>query len=324
MKQVRPAARGDSGDSPMDSVQSAGSELEGYTKVGILPGLRLITLECNREQDLKVEFAKPDKVFEFGFVLSGHTRTTSMDPSRVGDFEMGACSVVAHYLPNVPARFEVKGNENARMLGIEIELPVLQAMLEDNGGAYPDLDRLFGSDSAAFYKRWTSMSALQQVAAHQILSCPFSGPARALFIQGKVFELISYQLEAMLGRKSARRTPLSPADVECIHHARSILKERMTKPPTLTELAALVGLNANKLKIGFKAVFDRTAFGCLHEDRMHSAQALLQERRLNVSEVAWEVGYTNVGHFSVAFRKFFGVRPKDFRAETGRHFHPGS
>ncbi len=39
---------------------------------------------------------------------------------------------------------------------------------------------------------------------------------------------------------------------------------------------------------------------------------LLDETRTNVSQTAWQVGYTNVSHFSEAFRKRFGILPKQY------------
>lgn len=74
-------------------------------------------------------------------------------------------------------------------------------------------------------------------------------------------------------------------------------------------LARQVGLNDFKLKLGFRQVFGTTVFGYLHEHRMEQAQLLLQERRMNVEEVARTVGYANRSSFA-AFRKKFGINPK--------------
>ncbi len=50
-------------------------------------------------------------------------------------------------------------------------------------------------------------------------------------------------------------------------------------------------------------------FGYIHELRMEKALAMLQTGEMNVSEVASAAGYTCFGHFSVAFRKRFGMSP---------------
>ena len=47
----------------------------------------------------------------------------------------------------------------------------------------------------------------------------------------------------------------------------------------------------------------------LRELRMERAAALLREGRLNVLQVALEVGYSSPSHFSAAFHETFGCCP---------------
>lgn len=42
---------------------------------------------------------------------------------------------------------------------------------------------------------------------------------------------------------------------------------------------------------------------------MERAFSLIQDGRHNVSQTAVAVGYTNISHFSDAFRAYFGVSP---------------
>jgi AraC-like DNA-binding protein len=39
---------------------------------------------------------------------------------------------------------------------------------------------------------------------------------------------------------------------------------------------------------------------------------LLDSRKLQVAQVAYQVGYTNPSHFIAAFKKKFGVTPKKY------------
>ncbi|GIP33630.1 hypothetical protein J2TS4_28400 [Paenibacillus sp. J2TS4] len=45
---------------------------------------------------------------------------------------------------------------------------------------------------------------------------------------------------------------LSSIERQKIQRARDIMLERMANPPSLIELSRMIGLNDNKLKIGFK------------------------------------------------------------------------
>lgn len=47
--------------------------------------------------------------------------------------------------------------------------------------------------------------------------------------------------------------------------------------------------------------------------RLVKSKTLLKESKLNISEVAYSVGYSSPGYFSTSFKNKFGVSPKDFR-----------
>ena len=47
--------------------------------------------------------------------------------------------------------------------------------------------------------------------------------------------------------------------------------------------------------------------------RMEKAAALLREGKLNVSQVAQEVGYGSLKNFSAAFKSYFGITARDMR-----------
>ena len=46
--------------------------------------------------------------------------------------------------------------------------------------------------------------------------------------------------------------------------------------------------------------------------RMEQAIRLLKEQKINVTQVAYAVGFSNLAHFSTVFRKQFGVSPTEY------------
>jgi AraC-like DNA-binding protein len=56
-------------------------------------------------------------------------------------------------------------------------------------------------------------------------------------------------------------------------------------------------------------MFGTTIFGHLHTQRMEQARRFLQEGKMNVTEVADEVGYSSLSQFTRAFNKQFGTKP---------------
>lgn len=153
-----------------------------------------------------------------------------------------------------------------------------------------------------------------QTTVQQILQCPYTGLTQQIYLESKVWELMALHIEQMLNENLSDRPQdtLKPDDIERIHYARKILQQQLSDPPLLNSLARQVGLNEFTLKRGFRKVFGTTVFGCLHHYRMEHARELLEDGRLNVSEVAQKVGFTNRGHFAAAFRKRFGANPKTY------------
>ncbi|CAI3955356.1 AraC-type DNA-binding domain and AraC-containing proteins (AraC) (PDB:1BL0) [Commensalibacter communis] len=145
----------------------------------------------------------------------------------------------------------------------------------------------------------------------QISNCPFQGNFRNMYLSGKALELAAHTLETIQPSSQKNiETKFKGANFEKIFMAKDILIQRMQNPPSLSELALLVGINTRKLTIDFRKVFGDSVFGYLQTLRLDAAYQMLSEGELNVSSIAYQIGYTPA-HLSVAFRKKFGICPKD-------------
>lgn len=106
---------------------------------------------------------------------------------------------------------------------------------------------------------------------------------------------------------------LTSSERTALHEVRDILIQQYAQPPTIPQLAKLVSLNEYRLKQGFRELFGKTIHEFSREFKMANAKALLENRDLTISQIAYEVGYLNVSHFTRAFRKEHGRNPSDFR-----------
>jgi AraC-like DNA-binding protein len=75
----------------------------------------------------------------------------------------------------------------------------------------------------------------------------------------------------------------------------------------------MAGLNEFKLKKGFKETFNQTVFEYLSDVRLETARNDLLNTGKSVTEIACELGYSSLQHFSAAFSKKFGVSPKKMK-----------
>ncbi|QTH20218.1 helix-turn-helix transcriptional regulator [Rhizorhabdus wittichii] len=106
---------------------------------------------------------------------------------------------------------------------------------------------------------------------------------------------------------------LSDRDFDKIHLVRERLIRGTIPPPSLKELARDVGLGPTKLKDGFKALFGQSIFAFSHDIRMRHARDLLRRNDMSIARVAEAVGYDYQQSFTVAFQRYFGVLPRNYR-----------
>ncbi|MDB5039134.1 MAG: araC [Bacteriovoracaceae bacterium] len=95
-----------------------------------------------------------------------------------------------------------------------------------------------------------------------------------------------------------------------VQKALTILKENLAEPPSLKELARRVGCSSFYLSRIFTQTTGKTISATLRDLRIERAANLLREGRMNVTEVATEVGYYSVSHFSSVFHETIGCCPR--------------
>ncbi len=137
-----------------------------------------------------------------------------------------------------------------------------------------------------------------------------SGVLKRLFLEAKILELLMLQVEqaeireSQIGERAARATM-----AEALYEAKSILEKSLVHPPTIRNLAKMVGLNEFSLKKGFREMFQETIYGFVSKARMQQAREILLEGNLSIHEVSLLAGYKNPQHFTAAFKKHYGVPP---------------
>ncbi|WP_183573047.1 helix-turn-helix domain-containing protein [Mucilaginibacter sp. X5P1] len=147
-------------------------------------------------------------------------------------------------------------------------------------------------------------------AINAIVGCKYQDDLKKMFLLSKSMELLVLQAEAYHAfHHSAVRYLKTEYDKERIIYAREYLVQHLDMPPGLSDLAKVAGINEYKLKKGFKELFGNTVFGYLAETRLELAKTDLLEKNKTASEIAFELGYSSVQHFSTAFKKKFGVSP---------------
>ncbi len=85
------------------------------------------------------------------------------------------------------------------------------------------------------------------------------------------------------------------------------------KPLTLDMLARKVSMNKFRFCKVFKEQVGQTFISYLNNIRVRNATEFLKKDDLNITEIAYVVGYKNIVHFDRVFKDIHGVAPREYR-----------
>ncbi|WP_341280832.1 AraC family transcriptional regulator [Paenibacillus sp. FSL H8-0537] len=296
----------------MSTFHSISSEVDtpsgsGITSYSFRRGIKLIKTDINIPDNYFRSFELSVPSFELSFCSSGIAENDIQ--SDVHRFEPGQ----SHLGLMHPLRANVSYPSSGQLSYIQLFMtPVgMNECLQDIGCAsHVDFNYLLGNNHYRFMLGTIEPSTA--LVLNQIKDSLREGTAvNRLYLECKLLELLALYLDRLVDQRGdgEATSTMRMDDKDKIHLAATLLIQRLDNPPSLLELAKLVGMNDFKLKKGFRQLHDTTVYGYLRDRRMEQALRLLEGRQANVSEAAFAVGYTNVSHFSAAFREKYGINP---------------
>jgi AraC-like DNA-binding protein len=83
------------------------------------------------------------------------------------------------------------------------------------------------------------------------------------------------------------------------------------------KLTEKVGISRAQLHRKMKEITGISTGDFIRNLRLEQAARLIREKKINVTQVAYTVGFSNLAHFSTVFRKHFGVAPSEYAEREG-------
>ena len=112
---------------------------------------------------------------------------------------------------------------------------------------------------------------------------------------------------------------------ELIIEAQQWLRDTLPDKPAISQLAKQLGISGRTLNRRFHQATGLSPRDWLQQLRVSVAKELLRHSNLSLSEVAWQVGVSDVSHFGKLFREQVGMTPGSYReAVRGKLFAPAS
>jgi AraC family transcriptional regulator len=229
-----------------------------------------------------------------------------------GTSEIAFRPLTAGFYRQAEGRLSARRNagERHQFLTIELSPDFLSAHLAENEANLSPIiqDVLRGEDGIAISEP-IRLTAEHQQLIGSLRHPPVFASAQRIWYQAKTLEVMAAFLFRAPPDKELfcqRQKRLSQDRVDRVI---AILKGNLAEPPPLDALGKQVGCSSFYLSRIFSQQMGKTISQYLRQLRMDKAAELLRAGKLNVTQVAMEVGYSSSSHFSVAFHETFGCCP---------------
>ena len=234
--------------------------------------------------------------FKFQNIISA-TKTSKAIPSvLIATSRVNTDDVISIHTNTATINIEVNADYLNGLFEFSEKSPVLQSLLQNTQPLlfeqiiYPSLQKI----------------------VDEIMTESVNETFKLFFLRIKAEELICKLLIELEKREEKHLYSLNAYDIQIIYKVKEQILEHLGVPPIINELAVSANMSQTKLKRLFKQIFGNSIFNYYQEFRMKEAARLLKEEKLSVSEVGYQLGFSNLSHFSRVFEQHTGVKPKKY------------
>ena len=218
------------------------------------------------------------------------------------------------YTQSIDAVLRFPANTHRKVVCLRISRDKLQGMLGN-----PDVDVLdvlneWLKPTNSFFIH-ENMTAEMRSVISELQLPPASKPLQQLFYHTRILQLIYLLMEQLNKRVFLPSRNNDPVLIARVFNARTFLLRDLSAPPTIANLAREALLSESQLKQSFREMFGLSIYQYFQRMRLEKGRQLLAEGGKTVKDVAYELGFINVGHFSRLFERMFHIKPKRFQLD---------
>ncbi|MDP0492604.1 MAG: AraC family transcriptional regulator [Verrucomicrobiota bacterium JB023] len=178
---------------------------------------------------------------------------------------------------------------------------------------FPGKNPVLAKEELSSLRRWTERD---RQLYQDLVTPPLPEPAHATWRTAKLLELLTLHFFHPRSAEPLFCAQLKERSHRHVRRALELLDARISEPLDLHDLAEDVGCAPHYLSRLVKQETGKTLSLHLRAFRVQRASELLAKNQFNVTEVALEVGYHSLSHFSKAFSAERGLTPSQFLRRT--------
>ncbi|MCG8579119.1 MAG: AraC family transcriptional regulator [Bacteroidales bacterium] len=234
----------------------------------------------------------------------GYVQTFEQESAQM---QVGTQNGVFLYNALFPITVEVPANTSLKIIGFKFDLSRKESIVND---ATHSIAQLFKEDVGVAYH--TNLSQESERLFKDIIHFYTLDKHRTALIVSRAIE--SFTILATNLEKLNDNDELNGLHIDDYNRLQSVkqkLSSNFEERVTVEELAESHGVSVSKLKRDFNTLFNCSITHFYTNARMDEAYRRLKSGDYTVSEVGYDMGYSNLSKFSEMFKKIKGLSPRD-------------
>ncbi|MEC5399636.1 helix-turn-helix transcriptional regulator [Uliginosibacterium sp. H1] len=267
-------------------------------------GLQIKCTELRDLHDMTTE-AELGECLSLVVLLNGHAEARFGDRQvRIGTRDGGADAALISLAE--PERFVRRSQRGRyeRKVGVTLK----PEWFADSGIACAALDR-FRREHLSI-AQWKPSVRAQNIASQMIRPPVYANGLESLYLESRALELVADAMGRFVDAPSRHTTALDTRSRTRLNALREWLDSGAADTLNLDQIARHAGLNAHSLQQQFRAAFGSTIFEYQRNRRLDVARLTLETQAVSIAQAAWQAGYGSTANFATAFRRRFGLTPR--------------
>ncbi len=293
---------------------SSGAVLHGNHRMTRLrAGLNVHTSDTVTLQDLVTTIEQPPGLTIMIFLSGGVDATIGgvpLDVGRRGDEPVRGV-MISRARPDRFVRHAHKGDHMRKVIVTMSPEWISESGFE--GIAGHEIVQAFCKTHLARFD-WVASPALIAI-AEQMLHPPHNETyPEGLYLESRALDLVAEAFTALASEgRAVTRGQLSPVEQKRLQSIKDVMARPDAEGLPLDRIARLCGVSVSKMQRLFRIAHDSTVSEYTRRTQLVRARQLLEREGIPVSEAAHAAGYTSAANFATAFKREFGLSPREAR-----------
>lgn len=270
----------------------------------------IIRFQADFLEDMQIRGMKSDPHISLHFQLTGYSNAHFRDIP--GEHPLRPAEYNIYYSENFDSDIFYNRQRGFEYLALILKKEHLLQFLQQNGSPVKQLEKaLENGQPLALFEKAAPVNAEMHSVLHRIVHAPVADDLSEMYLNGKILELLALQLQQYREEQNTGR--LHSDTGNHLAEIYEYLQTHFLTTHSLEDIAANSRLSEHQIREGFKLKYNTSVYELVHEKRMLYARQLLLDAGTTVDQVAEQVGYSTSSNFIQAFKRKFGVTPKQMQ-----------